>query len=137
MNIRIYKSYSLILSILFALVGVLFLFIPDRIVLFFNSGSDWFGLPPAPLPQNAFYRILAVGYMYLVTLFAICMYKYPQKRLCVALLAHAKWFSALLSAGFFTFHQPFMIYLCNAVIDGAIGFSALWIYLKIKQNHEF
>ncbi len=136
MNIKIYKPYSLILAISFALVALLFLLIPNQVIQFFNSLSSGIGLPTAPLPVNAFYRILAVGYMYLVTCFAVQMYRFPHQRLYAALLAHAKLFSAMLSILFFIIDQPFLIYLCNAVIDGAIGLSALWSFRKLKQSDE-
>lgn len=64
---RTYKILSLILILLFACTGILFLFVPGGVFNLFNSLSSYFGMPQSPVTGFNFYLILASGYMYLVT----------------------------------------------------------------------
>jgi len=122
----------LVLMFMFSAVGLIFLVIPDRVLQFFNTLSGWLGFIRAPLGAVSFYLVLAVGYMYLVSVLAWFMYRFPESRWFPLLLAHAKLASSGLSLVLFIAHRPFLIYMTNFIVDGAIGILALVFYRKIK-----
>jgi hypothetical protein len=132
--LKIYKSASLVLMLLFAITGLLFLFIPDRVVGLFNTLSSSLNMTPAPLPGFSLYLILAVGYMYLVTVLAFLMFRRPENRTFPLLLTHAKLASSILSLAFFLVQDRYLIYLANFVIDGAIGLAVLTLTLKARRT---
>ena len=131
---RWYKLFSLTAAVIFAAVGLTFLFFPDSVLIFFNRFSGYFGLPQAPLPGAGFYLILASAYMYLVTLLAYLMYRYPEQDIYPLLLAHGKLASSILSLALFLMHQLYLIYFANFVLDGFIGIAALVLMKKRKTE---
>lgn len=133
LNIKLYKSISLALAVVFALVGLIFLFIPNHVLILFNDISGYLGMPLTPVQGVNFYLILAVGYMYLVTLLACFMYRCPEDPRYPLLLAHGKLASSALSIYLFTAHQPYLIYIANGIIDGFIGILVVVMYLHIKR----
>ena len=131
---KIYRPASIILMLIFAVTGLLFLAIPDQVLNLFNNLSGNFRMPEAPLTGFNFYLILAVGYMYLVTLLAFLMFRHPENKYFPQLLAHAKITSSLLSLGLFIFHAHYLIYLSNFIIDGIIGAGVIVLYVKIRRK---
>jgi hypothetical protein len=115
-------------------VGCLFLFVPGKVLIFFNSLSTYLGLNQSPVPDFDFYVILAVAYMYLVTLVAFLMYKHPENSYFPLLLANGKLASSLLSLCIFIFYQPYLILAVNCAVDGLIGIAAFAFYRKIKSR---
>jgi hypothetical protein len=130
---KFYKAISLALMIVFAVTGVLFLAIPDKVLGFFNALSSS-GMPQTPLIGWNFYLILAVGYMYLVTTLAFLMFKHPENRYFALLLCQAKLVSSVLSLALFLAHAHCLIYLANFMIDGAIGIVVLILYRKMGKT---
>lgn len=128
------KIMSLVLAILFACVGIIFLLMPAGVIGFFNTISRPLGMKPAPLTGYQFFLILAAAYMYIVTLLAWSMFRFPENKTYPQLLLHAKAISSLLSFLFFIVHQPFLIYLINGVVDGAIAVFVLVTYLRISRS---
>jgi hypothetical protein len=131
---KIYKILSLVLLLLFAATGILFLAIPDRVMDFFNAISSSIGMQPSPVVGWNFYLILAAGYMYLVSILAFWMYRRPQDPRFPLLLTHAKLASSVLSLAFFLLHGHYLIYLANFIIDGFIGSLVLSMYLKMRKK---
>ncbi len=130
---RIYKSISLILMLLFAVTGILFLSVPDRVLELFNAFSSHLGMAESPVVGWNFYLILAAGYMYLVTVLAFMMFRHPENRIFPILLTHAKLASSVLSLAFFLFQAHYLIYLANFIIDGFIGIVVLTLSLKARK----
>ncbi|MHB1391542.1 MAG: hypothetical protein ACYCYE_00405 [Clostridia bacterium] len=130
---RLYKLFSLAAAAIFAVVGFIFLFFPDAALIFFNNISGYFGLRQAPLQGTGFYLILAVAYMYLVTLLACLMYRYPENNIYPFLLAQGKLASSILSIYLFLMHQPYLIYFANFIVDGFIGIAAIY-FMKMKKT---
>ena len=130
---KISKTVSLLSAIIFALVGLLFLLIPNEVLGFFNNISRYFGLPLTPLAGVNFYLILAVAYMYLVTMVAVLMYRYPENKIFPMLLANGKLTSALVSFYLCIMDKPYLVYLTNGVVDGLIGVLALLLYYKLGK----
>jgi hypothetical protein len=134
---KLYKPISLILMFLFAVTGLLFLFIPDKVLVLFNNLSPTFGMPESPVIGFNFYLILAAGYMYLVTVLAFLMFQNPENRIFPLLLTHAKIASSVLSLGFFLLHEHYLIYLANFIVDGFIGMVVGFLYFKMRQTSKW
>jgi len=131
---KLYKLFSLTIAVIFAAVGLIFLFFPDSVLIFFNSISGYFGLPQSPTQGIDFYLILAVAYMYLVTIIAWMMYRYPKQKIYPFLLAHGKIASSVISIYLFLTYQHYLIFLANFIIDGFIGIAALYFMKMIKPE---
>ena len=132
---KYYRLISLCLAVIFGLVGLIFLLYSGGVLIFFNNMALNLGMEQSPVQGVDFYLILAAGYMYLVSLLAYLMVKHPDNRYFPLLLTNAKLASSSLSLGFFILHQPYLIYLTNCLVDGAIGILILVFYLKIKKQH--
>jgi len=130
---RLYRAMAAVLAASFAAVGLLFLFFPGGVLAFFNSLSAALGFREAPLTGFQFYLVLASGYMYLVALLAGLMFRHPENETYSRLLVHGKLATALLSLGFFVFHQPFLIYLANFLVDGLIGLG-VWALIRGQRR---
>lgn len=115
-------------------MGCLFLFVPGKVLIFFNSISEDLGLNQSPVPEFNFYVALAVAYMYLATLVAFLMYKHPDNSYFPFLLANGKLASSLISLYIFVLSRPFLILMVNCVVDGLIGIAAYAFYRKIKSR---
>jgi len=131
---KIYKLTSFILMFLFAITGILFLGIPDRILAVFNNLSSSFGMVQSPVSGWSFYLILAVGYMYLVTVLAFLMFRHPENRYFPLLMVHAKLASSILSLALFLLQAHYLVYLANFIVDGMIGIAVLTVYLKSRSR---
>ena len=128
-----YQLFSLIGTIIFAVVGLVFLFIPSQVLVFFNYVSSYLGMPQSPIEGFSFYLILAVAYMYIVTLLALLMYLHPQEKSYPFLLANAKLASSAVSLYLFLVSQPYLIYIANCVVDGCIGLIALYFLQNMHK----
>jgi hypothetical protein len=132
-GLLLYRFVSLALAASFGTVGLVFFLMSDRVLGFFNRLSPPLGLSPAPVQSGSFYPILAIGYMYLVTLLAGLMFKKPGNRLLPMLLAQGKLASSILSLLFFFGRAPYLICLANTVVDGGIGMLVLWLFSCQKR----
>ncbi len=131
---KYYRTISLSMLFIFAIVGLTFLFMTNGVLGFFNSLAEAAGMRLSPVEGINFYLILASGYMYLVSLLAYMMFKHPEKSSFPLLLTHAKFASSVLSFCFFIIHQPYLIYLANGIVDGFIGLLVLFLYLQLKKQ---
>jgi hypothetical protein len=119
-----FRAVSLGLAVVFALVGGVFLFLPAEMLAFFNAVSRRLGMIEGPT-EGSFFLALAGAYMYLVTVLAWRMFRSPRERLYPRLLAQAKLASAVLSFLLFALQAPWLIFLVNGIVDGALGFAVL------------
>ncbi len=133
---KVYKSISLALSVIFAVVGFIFLFIPDGVIKFFNTFSSSLGLPESPVQATGLYVVLAVGYMYLVTLLAYLMYKHPENPYFPLLLINGKSASSFISLLLFVVHQPYLMFIANCIADGIIAAGVWILYRKMKTARQ-
>jgi hypothetical protein len=129
-----YKAISLILALSFAFVGLIFLFIPGQVLIFFNNLSHSLGMNQTDTGFSGLYPALAVAYMYLVTLFAALMFRNPHNRIFPVLLTNAKIASAAISLILFIINGPYLILLVNGIVDGAIGTGlAIYCFKSTRQ----
>jgi hypothetical protein len=118
------------LAVSFAVVGLLFLAIPGDVLGALNAAGAPLGLPDAPRAGHSLYLVLAVAYMYVVTLLAIFMARRPGERAYPTVLVHAKAASALLSIVLFVAHEQYFAYLANFALDGAIALVVYWVGVR-------
>lgn len=134
---KLYRAFCLALAIGFVAAGVMFAAMPDEVIAFFNDLSAPLSLPRCPETGFNFYLVLAVAYMYLVTVLAVMMYRFPGNKYFPLLLVNAKLASSLLSLFLFVFHSRYLVYLINFIVDGLIGLLVLVFYLKIVRNRKW
>jgi hypothetical protein len=130
------KVVGAVLAPVFAVVGVLFLLIPGRVVALFNRVSAPWGLPPAPDGETGLFVLLAAAYMAVVTALAVIMARRPQDLLAPRLLALAKLASSVFSLGFILLRANYFIVLVNGVVDAIIGNIVLWLVLPPKKRED-
>jgi hypothetical protein len=130
--LSLYKSTSYLLAIVFAAVGLIFLFAPDGLIGFFNRISGRLGMTPSPENGLEFFLVLAAAYMYLVTALAWMMGRHAENPIFPLLLVNGKIASSLLSFGFFFISKPYLIFLVNGIVDGLIGGGVLLLYFRTK-----
>ena len=132
---RTYRSVNLVLFLLFAITGIMFLSIPDKVLILFNNISSSFGLPLSPVGSWNFYLILAAGYMYVVSVLAFLMFRHPENPHFPLLLIHAKLASSVLSLAFFLLQAHYLVYLANFIVDGTIGILVSTLYIKMRRTY--
>ena len=130
---RLYRAASLGMAVAFAVVGLAFLLAPSGVVAAFDSLSLRAGLAPAGTAAG-FYLVLAVAYMYLVTLLAGWMALRPENPVLPVLLINAKAASSLLSFGLFAFGEPALIYLATGAVDGLIAVGVWLLYRGMQYK---
>jgi hypothetical protein len=74
--------------------------------------------------------------MYLVTLLAYFMYKYPENTLPSMLLMHGKSASSVISFSLFFFHLPSLLFLTNGIVDGTIAIGVFFLYRKRQETRQ-
>ncbi len=122
---KLYRTVSALFCAAFAVVGALFLFVPRWLLALFNDWSAAVGLATFPGEGAGYFVVLAVAYMYVVTVLAWEMFREPDPR-PPRLLLHAKGASSILSFGLFFLATPHLAFLVNGVVDGA-----LWVVILL------
>ncbi len=125
------KVFSLGLAVVFALVGGVFLLLPREMLAFFNAVSRRLGMSEGPV-ERSFFGVLAAAYMYVVTILAWSMYRFPGEKIYPLVLGQAKIASSLLSFLMFFFQAPWLIYLVNGIVDGGLGLVVLMMFLRVR-----
>lgn len=128
MSVQIYRMISITMAVIFFTVGLIFLFIPANVFGFFNYLSDYLGMKTSISNVDQVYLILAVSYMYVVSLLAFFMFKNPTKGIFSLLLSHAKLSSSFVSLYFIFTRGIYLIYIVNFILDGLIGLLAIYLY---------
>lgn len=126
--VSLYRFVSAMMSVVFAAVGLLFLFFSSEVLILFNRISDLIGIPHGPEHTTGFYLALAVSYMYLVSVIAFLMWRRPQEKILPMLLINGKAASSLVCVALILCDQPLLIYGTNAFVDGSIAAGVLVLY---------
>jgi hypothetical protein len=122
------------LAVTFAVVGLIFLVIPGKVLAAFNwlaGGLDW---PVSTTQPYTLFLALALGYMYLVTLLAWQMSRHSEMRVYPWLLVQAKGASAIICLGLFALQEQYLLYLANFVVDGAIALFVWFLCLRARAE---
>jgi hypothetical protein len=119
-----------LLALSFAVVGILFIAVPDGVGETIYDLGDWFGsFARTPETEQQLWLALAFAYMVLIT--GICLIAQSdvvRYRPLLLLLAAGKTASSLGSLGFYVFDQDVFIYLLNFLVDGFLALLALWLW---------
>jgi len=127
---RLTKATGYGLAATFAIVGLIFVVIPARVLAAFNWLAEGLGWPVSTTQIYTLYLALALGYMYLVTILAWQMARHTQVRVYPWLLVQAKAASAIICLGLFALQDQYLLYLANFAVDGAIAVLVWWLCLR-------
>lgn len=114
----------------FAVVGVIFLAIPGKVLAAFNWLAAGLGWPESTTQPHTLFLALAVAYMYVVTVLAWQMARHPDVRWFPWILVQAKAASAIVCIGLFALQEHYLLYLANFVVDGGIALLVWWLCLR-------
>jgi hypothetical protein len=109
---------------------------PDGVFLLFNNISRQIGFQEFPLQGFGLYQVLAVAYMYLVTMLAYLMHKHPEDSFFPILLIQGKSASSIISFFLFFLHLPSLLLLTNGIVDGMIALGILVLYRKTREKKK-
>jgi hypothetical protein len=117
-----------LLALSFAVVGTLFIVVPDGVLDVISDLGDEIGdFPRAPETTEQLW--LALGFAYMVVITGICLVVQAdvvRYQPLLLVLGAGKAASSLAALGFFVFDQDVFIYLLNFVVDGfLVGVSLL------------
>jgi hypothetical protein len=134
MKTRFVSGTGLVLAMVFAAVGALFLFSPEWVLRGMNGFARTLGICESPLHGPGYFPVMAASYMAVVTILAWRMFRDPQDPANPLLLSQAKAASALFSLGVFFVHKPYFILLANGILDGGIALAAHAIYRDARSR---
>jgi hypothetical protein len=123
------------LALSFAIVGAVFLFLPDATIRTMNQvGAALGDFTPAPPSALRFWLSLTTGYMVLVTAFAYLAQRDLQRhRIMLVLLALGKGTSSITCLAFYVGSHDAFIYLANFLVDGTIAVAAAVIWVLVPS----
>ncbi len=124
-----------LLAVSFAVVGILFIAVPEGVGDVIYDFGDWFG-DFAHTPDTEQQLWLALAFSYMVVIAAICLVAQAdvvRYRPLLLVLAAGKTASSLGSLAFFVFDDDVFIYLLNFLVDGFLALLALWLWSLIGR----
>ena len=119
-----------ILALSFAVVGILFIALPDGVLDAISDPGDELG-DFSPAPHGTEQLWLALGFSYMVVITGICLVAQAdvvRYRPLLLVLAIGKAASSLASLGFYLFDEDVFAYLLNFLVDGSLVLVALWLW---------
>ena len=119
-----------LLAASFAVVGILFISVPDGVLDVISDVGDAIGdFPRAPETTEMLW--LGLGFAYMVVITGICVVvqlDVVRYRPLLLVLAAGKAASSLAALGFFAFDEDVFIYLLNFLVDGFLAAAALLLW---------
>lgn len=119
-----------LLAASFALVGLLFIAVPNGTLDVLTDIGDVFGdFTPAPHGDQQLW--LALGFAYMVVITGICLVVQADVvrfRPLLLVLAAGKAASSLAALGFYLFDADVFANLLNFLVDGFLTVAALWLW---------
>jgi hypothetical protein len=119
-----------LLAATFAVVGLLFIAVPNGTLDVLSDVGDWLGgFTRAPHGNEQLW--LALGFAYMVVITGLCLVAQAdvvRYRALLLVLAAGKTASSLGSLGFFLFDQEVFAYLLNFLVDGFLAVLSLWLW---------
>ena len=114
----------------FAVVGILFIAVPDGVLGFLDDVGDALGsFTEAPETDAKLWLALAFAYMTVITGIALVVASDPVRhRPLLLVLAAGKAASSLAAGAFFLFDEDVFAYLANFVVDASLVGVALWCW---------
>jgi hypothetical protein len=123
------------LAISFAVVGILFISIPNGVLDSLSDLGDSIGsFTRAPHGEEQLWLGLAFSYMVVIAgLCLIAQADVVRYRPLLLLLAVGKTTSSLSALGFYLFEEQVFVYLLNFLVDGSLVLVALWLWSLIGR----
>ena len=119
-----------LLALTFAVVGILFIAVPNGVLDVVSDLGEWLGNDNrAPHTQEDLWLALAFAYMVVIT--GICLLAQTdvvRYRPLLLVLAGGKTASSLGSLAFFLFDERVFAYLLNFLVDGFLALLSLWLW---------
>jgi hypothetical protein len=119
-----------ILALTFAVVGILFIAVPNGVLDAISDLGDEIG-DFSRAPHGTEQLWLALGFSYMVVITGICLVAQAdvvRYRPLLLVLAVGKAASSLTSLGFYLFDEDVFAYLLNFLVDGSLVLVALWLW---------
>jgi hypothetical protein len=127
-----------LLAVSFAVVGILFIAVPNGVLDVNSDLGDAIGsFTRAPHTVENFWLALAFAYMVVIT--GICVLVQTdvvRYRPVLLVLAAGKTASSLGALGFYAFDSDVFIYLLNFIVDGFLAVIALYLWKVAGQIGE-
>jgi hypothetical protein len=121
-----------VLAASFAVVGILFLAMPDGVLEALDDFGDWLPLGQfTAAPETTQQLWLSLGFAYMVVITGICLVVQAdvvRYRPLLLVLAAGKAASSLTSLGFYLFDKDVFAYLANFAVDGYLTLASLWLW---------
>ncbi len=119
-----------VLAAAFAVVGLLFIAVPDGTLDVISDFGEWFG-NNTRAPHGDEQLWLSLGFAYMVVITGICLLAQTdvvRYRALLLVLAAGKTASSLATLGFFVFDEQVFAYLLNFLVDGFLAVFALVLW---------
>jgi hypothetical protein len=121
-----------LLAASFAIVGILFISMPDGVLEALDDFGAWLPLGSfSPAPETTEQLWLGLGFAYMVVITGICLVVQAdvvRYRPLLLVLVVGKAASSLSTLGFYLFDDDVFAYLLNFLVDGFLVFVALWLW---------
>jgi hypothetical protein len=121
-----------LLAATFALVGLLFIALPDGTLAALDDFGEWLPLGDfSPAPETLQQLWLALGFSYMVVITGICLVvqaDVARYRPLLLVLAAGKAASSLAALGAYLFDDDVFAYLLNFLVDGFLVGVALLLW---------
>ena len=119
----------------FAVVGILFLTIPDDVLGFLDDVGDALGsFTEAPGTDAKLWLALSCAYMTVITGICVVVATDPVRyRALLLVLAAGKAASSLAAGAFYLFDDDVFAYLANFLVDASLVAVALWCWALLGR----
>lgn len=124
-----------VLAATFAVVGLLFIAVPDGTLDVISDFGEWFG-NNTRAPHGDEQLWLSLGFAYMVVITGICLLAQTdvvRYRALLLVLAAGKTASSLATLGFFVFDEQVFAYLLNFLLDGSLVLIALGLWVLVGR----
>jgi hypothetical protein len=120
-----------LLALSFAVVGLLFIAVPNGTLDVISGFGEWFG-NHTRAPHGDEQLWLSLGFAYMVVITGICLVVQAdvvRYRPLLLVLAAGKTASSLATLAFFVFDEQVFAYLLNFLLDGSLVLIALGLWV--------
>jgi nitric oxide reductase large subunit len=120
-----------LLALSFAVVGLLFIAVPNGTLDVISDFGEWFG-NHTRAPHGDEQLWLSLGFAYMVVITGICLVvqmDVVRYRPLLLVLAAGKTASSLATLAFFIFDEQVFAYLLNFLLDGSLVLIALGLWV--------
>jgi hypothetical protein len=120
-----------LLALSFAVVGILFIAVPNDTLDVISDFGEWFG-NNTRAPHGDEQLWLSLGFAYMVVIAGICLVVQAdvvRYRPLLLVLAAGKTASSLATLAFFVFDEQVFAYLLNFLLDGSLVLIALGLWV--------